>query len=288
MKNLTIFRSPKGWTPDLSKLNSNLSTPGKLGYSWKILREGLPYIRVAGNILLTLEFQSKLIPAQVVNAELKKQLEKIEADQGYKVGKKQKHDIKEAIIIKLHEQAFVTSKCTNVWINTEHDLLCIETTSQNVADEVISRLIHDLEYSGRPIITTKKPVSFMRQIIADTVIGNFELGESCVLVADGHKTINFKNEALNTKEVKNYMAEGRFPKKLELSLNSGKAIFTIDENLKISKIVLPDITNEIGEFETNEDFFDSTFTIRAGQCIEVINALLSALGEQLPINDVEA
>ena len=82
MKNLTIYRSQAGWVPNLEDLQSNLSIPGKLGYSWKILRDGLPYIPVGENILLTLEFQSKLIPVQVVNAELKKQLEKIEADQG--------------------------------------------------------------------------------------------------------------------------------------------------------------------------------------------------------------
>ncbi len=285
MKNLTIYRSQAGWVPNLEDLQSNLSIPGKLGYSWKILRDGLPHIRVGGNILLTLEFQSKLIPAQVVNAELKKQLEKIEADQGYKAGKKQKFDIKQTIIMKLHEQAFVTSKLTNVWINIEHDLMCIETTSESLADEVIARLIRDLKYSGRPVITTTKPMAFIRQIISEVFVDNFALGESCVLVADGQKSINFKNERLDTKAVANYLAEGRFPKKLELSLDSGKATFTIDESLKISKIVLPDITNERGEFETEEDFFDSTFTIRAGQCVEIINALMSTLEEQLLIKE---
>lgn len=288
MKNLTVCRSKKGWIPDLEKLQSNLSVPGKLGRSWKILREGLPYIRVGENILLTLEFKSKLIPAQVVNSELKKELEKIESFQGYKAGKTQKRDIKEAVISKLYEQAFVTSRCTNVWINTKHDLLCIETTSTNLSDEVISLLIRDLEFSGRPMITQIKPKAFMRQIIADVVIGNLELGECCVLSAEGQKTIHFKNEILNTKEVRNYMAEGRFPKKLELSMNDGECIFTIDENLKISKITLPDIKNEKGDNETAEDFFDSTFTIRSGQCVAIISELLSTLGEQLIINDVAA
>jgi recombination associated protein RdgC len=288
MKNLTVFRSSKDWKPDFEKLNSNLSVPGKLGYSWKILREGLPYIKVAENIMLTLEFQSKLIPTQVINVELKKELEKIETLQGYRAGKKQKRDIKEAIIIKLHEQAFVTSRCINVWINTKYDLMCIETISQSVSDDVISRLIKDLEYQGRPINTTIKPVAFMRQIISEVFIDNFSLGESCVLVADGQKSINFKNERLDTTEVSNYLINGRKPKKLELSFDSGRAIFTIDENLRISKIVLPDITNERGEFETDEDYFDSTFTIRAGQCIEIINELLDQLGEEDESNEAAA
>jgi len=288
MKNLMAYRSQADWVPNLEKLQSNLSVPGKLGYSWKILREGLPYIRVGENILLTLEFQSKLMPAQVVNAELKKELEKIEALQGYKAGKKQKRDIKEAVIIKLHEQAFVTSRCTNVWINTKHDLLCIETTSTNLADEIIKFLIRDLEFSGRPVITNTKPTAFMRQIISDVVIGAFELGESCVLSADGQKTIHFKNEILDTREVRNYLDEGRSPKKLELSMSGGAAIFTIDENLKISKIILPDIKNERSYNETAEDYFDSTFTILSSQCVEIITELLSTLGEQLLINDVAA
>jgi len=280
MKNLTIFRTSKEWKPDFEKLNENLSIPGKLGYSWKILREGLPYITVGENRLLTIEFQSKLIPTQVINLELKKELERIETLQGYKVGKKQKNDIKEAVIMKLHQQAFVTSRFTNVWMNTKHDLLCIETTSQSVSDDAISLLVKDLGHSGRPIVTTRGTKEFMRQMIDEVVINDFELGGSCVLSAPGQKTIHYKNESLDTVAVRNYLAEGRIPIKLELSFRGDEAIFTIDENLKISKISLPDIKNERSEGETEEDYFDSTFTIMAGQCIEIINALIEQLGEQ--------
>jgi recombination associated protein RdgC len=280
MKNLTIFRSQKNWKPAFEKLNENLSIPGKLGYSWKVLRDGLPYITVGENHLLTLEFQSKLIPTQVINAELKKHLEMIEGQQGYKAGKKQKRDIKEAIIMKLQEQAFVTSRFINVWINTKHDLLCIETTSQNVADDAIPLLVRDLGYSGKPIVTTRGTKEFMRKMIDEVVLNDFELGSSCVLSAPGEKTIHYKNESLDTVAVRNYLAEGRNPTKLELSFRGDEAIFTIDENLKISKISLPDIKNERSEGETEEDYFDSTFTILAGQCIEIINALIEQLGEQ--------
>lgn len=39
MKNLTIFRSTASWVPNLEGLSENLSVPGKLGYSWKVLGE---------------------------------------------------------------------------------------------------------------------------------------------------------------------------------------------------------------------------------------------------------
>jgi len=120
----------------------------------------------------------------------------------------------------------------------------------------------------------------MRKMIDEVVLNDFELGSSCVLSALGEKTIHYKNESLDTVAVRNYLAEGRNPTKLELSFRGDEAIFTIDENLKISKISLPDIKNERSEGETEEDYFDSTFTIMAGQCIEIINALIEQLGEQ--------
>lgn len=136
MKNLTIFRSEKGWEPNFGLLNNNLSIPGKLGYAWKALRDNNPFITVGSNHLIMCEKQEKLLPAQVVDKELKARIDQIEKDQGYKVGKKQKRDLKEQIIEALYVKAFTVSKLVNVWINTEHDLLCIETTSTNVADDV--------------------------------------------------------------------------------------------------------------------------------------------------------
>lgn len=289
MKNLTIFRSTASWVPNLEGLSENLSVPGKLGYSWKVLREGLPYIRVGDNIFLTVEHQKKLIPSSVINAELKLRSEKMEAEQGYKVGKKQKHDLKEAILIELNEKAFVTSKLINVWINTKENLLCIETTSGAIVDDIIPLLIRNLGFTGRSLDTERLPIAFMTTLIIDGVDREFECGNSCVLqdIAGG-KFIAYKNENLDTEEVATYVKTGKRPEKLEISFKVGLTYFTLDKNLMISKISIMDKEINKDSYETPEDYFDAEFAIRAGTCIEIINALLEVLGEQKLIEEKDA
>lgn len=289
MKNLTIYRSHPSWTLDLEKLDSNLSIPGKLGYSWKILREGLPYIKVGDNILLCCELQKKLLPASVANAEANDRRRAVEEAQGYKMGKKQFRDLKESVIKELWDRAFVTSKFINVWINTKERLLCIETTSNSLADDVMRRLIMDFGYVGRHLETNISPHRLMLTMLDQRTDENlFGLGRSCIL--DAHEpgqSISFKNELIDTEEFRNYL-NGRVPKKLELTMNDGDLAFTIDKCLVISKIKYTAMTTEQSESETPEDYFDATFTLCAGQCVQIINALVNAMGGDATVFDEKA
>ena len=153
MRNLTVYRSKKCWIPRLELLKEHISIPGNVGYAWKELRNGNPFVQVGNNILLECEKQEKLLPASVINKELGVQCEKLEKFQGHKVGKKQKRDLKEQVIAELYAKAFVTSKLINVWINTENDLLCIETTSSTIADDVYILICKHLGHNGRPLLS---------------------------------------------------------------------------------------------------------------------------------------
>lgn len=284
MKNLTIFRSEKGWKPNFELLNNNLSVAGKLGYAWKDLRDNNPFITVGANHMITCEKQEKLLPNQVIEKELKARIEQIEKDQGYKVGKKQKRDLKEQIIEALYVKAFTVIKLVNVWINTEHDLLCIETTSTNVADDVIAHLIRDLEWRGHRLETNMSTKTFMIGILAnDAFASNFGVGENCVLesITESGSRITYKNEFIEDDRVKEYINQGRRTLAMELHFLD-QCRFTLKENLVISKITLQDIITEDGEHETENDRFDAEFTIRAGQCINLINELIAVLGEKGP------
>ncbi|MDC8446068.1 MAG: recombination-associated protein RdgC [Nitrosomonas sp.] len=287
MKNLTIFRTEKGWKPDFDLLKNNLSMPDKLGFGWKVLRNDEPVITVGGNNLITLEKQEKLLPKQVIENELKLRIyQQIEEEQGYKVGKKMKRDLKEQITESLYAKAFTVSKFFNVWINTEHDLMCVETTSESAAEDVLKFLIRDFGWSGKRFNTFNHIESFMRGLIVgdDSIPEIFSLGRSCVLQDrdESGKKITYKNESLDTGIVSNYVMEGKRPVKLEISLHSGDegCFFTIDNKFIISKITLANLIEDHSEFDTDDDYFDNEFAIRSGQCLQIINSLIETLGEE--------
>jgi len=284
MKNLTIYKSEKGWKPNFELLRNNLSIPGKIGFGWQLMRDDNPVITVGSNHLIVCEKQEKLLPASVINQELKIRIAQIETEQGYKVGKKMKRDLKEQITEELYVKAFTVSKFYNVWINTDHDLMCIETTSESVADNVMSQLIKDLDWRGNRFVTNRPADFLMRQLILsdDSSVGNFSLGASCVLQDrdENGKKITYENESLNSGVVSNYVMEGKKPVKLEVMIDGGECIFTIDNNYVISKITLPDIVENRSDFDTDDDYFDNQFAISAGQCIGIINALIETLDSE--------
>ncbi len=292
MKNLTVFRSPKGWLPDLENLREVISIPGNVGYAWKELRNGDPFIETGNNIMLVCEKQEKLLPASVVNRELKLRADDLCKRLGVtRLTKSQLRDLKEQLISELYAKAFITSKYINVWINTEHDFLCIETTSSAVADDVWTRLYKHIGYEGAILRFANSVESFMRQLILadDSSIDNFSLGRGCVLedAEANSKKITYKNESLDTGVVSNYVLQGKRPVKLEIVLGTDECFFTIDNKSVISKITLPDLVEDRSEFDTDDDYFDSEFTIRSGQCLKIINEFISTLGEQQPLSEQE-
>jgi len=292
MKNLTIYRSQKGWVPDLERLRDEISFPGRIGYAWKELRNGDPFIGVGKNIMLVCEKQEKLLPTSVINRELK-----IRADDLCKrlevkrLTKKQLGELKDQVIVELYAKAFVTSKLINVWINTEHDLLCVESTSTKLVDDVMTRIYKHLGYEGAILRFGSSVEMFMRRLILDedSSIDNFSLGRSCVLedIEAKSKRITYKNEYLDNAVVSNYVLQGKRPVKLEIVLGSDECFFTIDAKSMISKITLPDLVEDRSEFDTDDDYFDNEFTIRSGQCLKIINDLIGTLGEQLPLDEQE-
>lgn len=293
MKNLTVFRSPKGWVPDLEKLREEISLPGRIGYAWKELRNGDPFIEVGKNIMLVCEKQEKLLPASVINRELKLRADDLcKRLDVKKLTKRQLAELKDQVTAELYAKAFVTSKSINVWINTEHDLLCVESTSSALVDDVLMQIYKHLGYEGAILRFGSSVEAFMRRLILDddSSIDNFSLGRSCVLedAEAKSKRITYKNEHLDTVAVTSYVLQGKRPVKLEMVLGTDECFFTIDNKSMISKITLPDLVEDRSEFNTDDDYFDNEFTIRSGQCLKIINELISTLGEQLPLSEDKA
>jgi len=291
MKNLTIYRSPKGWVPELERLREEISVPGKIGYAWKESRNCDPFIEVGQNIMLVCEKQEKLLPTSVIQRELKlRAADLCKRLDVAKLTKRQLTELKDQVTAELYAKAFVTSKSINVWINTEHDLVCIETTSGAVADDVWARLFKHLGYTGTLLrFAYSVEAMLMRGLILndDSSVDNFSLGRSCVLedAEENIKKITYKNESLDTGVVRDYVLRGKRPVKLEIVLGADECFFTIDNKSVISKITLPDLTEDRSEFNTDDDYFDNEFTIRSGQCLKIINELIGTLGEQQQLND---
>ncbi|MEC7030307.1 MAG: recombination-associated protein RdgC [Pseudomonadota bacterium] len=89
---------------------------------------------------LTARLDNKLLPANVVKDVLAEKLVEQEAMQGYPPTSKQRRLMKDEVTLDLLPKAFVVSKFVNIVIDSEQQILMVDTTSASVKDAVIDLL----------------------------------------------------------------------------------------------------------------------------------------------------
>lgn len=105
------------------------------------LGEEQPLVITQGNYLwMRARIDQKLLPQTVVNEVLLEKMAEQEAMQGYPPTSKQRKLLKEDITLDLLPKAFIVSKYINVMIDTQNQLLILDTTSANIKDSVIDLL----------------------------------------------------------------------------------------------------------------------------------------------------
>lgn len=296
LKNLTIFRIQSGWKPDVSHMRNHVSVLNELGHRWKIIRDNSPVIDVKNQILLTMETQEKLIPASVVKKELDIRIAnfvKSTGDEDLARTKKFRRDMKEAVLEGLWTQAFVTSKFTNIWLDSDLGFLCIDSTSEARIIEAL-KLMHKSSFPEMHRIETKYDVgATMHKLMLsdDQSELDFTVGRSCEIVDAGNKSIKYKNEPLDTEEVCNHLMNGKHVKRLELC-HDNRIVFTLHDSMQISKLTLLNIEKESvdddEEPETAEQIFDSEFFISAIEYSTLIVAIIGALGGEVEREEKDA
>ncbi len=75
-----------------------------------------------------------------INRFAKERVADIEAQQGYKVGRKEMKNLKEAIIEELLPRAFAIQRTTYAWLDAIHGRLVIDAASAVKAEELLEFL----------------------------------------------------------------------------------------------------------------------------------------------------
>lgn len=82
--------------------------------------EGEPFVHRSGQqLLISLGLEKKLLPSTVINQFTKARAAEIEEREGYKPGRKQMKEIKEAVTDELLPRAFAIRSRINAWIDLE-------------------------------------------------------------------------------------------------------------------------------------------------------------------------
>ena len=297
-KNIFIYRLPTDCTITAATLQEKLvlkplqpcSGVDKQSRGWVSCRGDDRLVHVANQqTLFALGVEQKLLPASIINRFAKERIADIEAQQGYKVGRKEKKDIKEAVTEELLPRAFAIQRTTYAWLDPANGRLIIEAASSAKADELLEQLSKTVDDLPVKLLHTElSPVAAMTDWLAgEAAPAGFTIDRELELRATGESkaTVRYANHALEGEEILAHIASGKRATRLGLTWND-RISFVLTEQLQIKRLEFLDIIKEESTTlsDTDEEMFDLDFTLMTGELARMLTDLTEALGGEVSNN----
>ena len=291
-KNLQIYRLPPKWLMPAGTLEEILAKHPLqpcMGMSttsrgWVSPRGDQQLVASHGkNLLIALGVEQKILPAAVINQTALERAEKLEKQQGYKVGKKQMRDLKEQIMTELLPRAFSRRRSTRAWLSPNDGWLVVDAASAGKAEELTEQLRNTLGEFPISLLTTKlSPITAMSGWLAGTdAPGRFIIDQDCELRgADESKpTVRYVRHDLGGKDVVTHINDGKVATKLGLNWNE-RISLVLHEQHQVKRVRFLDIDkNREGDQSQNpEEQFDADFALMTGEFSKLLADLVEALG----------
>lgn len=291
-KNIFIYRLPADFSISANELQEKLAQKplmpcsglDKQSRGWVSCRGDDRLVHVANKqILFALGVEQKLLPASIINRFAKEKAADIEAQQGYKPGRKQLKDIKLAVADELLPRAFALQRTTYAWLDLANGRLVIEAASAAKADELLEQLGKTVDNFPLQMLQTElSPVAAMTDWLAsEQAPGGFSIDRELELRSNdaGKATVRYANHALEGKEILAHIANGKRVTRLGMTWND-RISFVLNENLQLKRIdFLEIIKEESSKVADNEDeMFELDFTLMTGELAKMLADLTRVLG----------
>ena len=296
-KNAFIYRlaSQNSITPDVlnEKLASRPLLPcsglDKQSRGWVPCHSEKLVHSVNKQILFALGVEQKLLPTTIINRFAKERAAEIEAQQGYKVGRKEMKELKESITEELLPRAFSLQRTTYAWLDIVNGYLVIDAASSARVEELLELMNKSLDnLPFKQLHTAISPVAAMTDWLAgNNAPAGFTIDRELELRATGESkaTIRYANHELEGEEILKHIAAGKRVTRLGLTWND-RISFVLTEQMQIKRIEFLDIIkNESTEMAENADeLFELDFTLMKGELAKMLADLTNALGDEVAIS----
>jgi recombination associated protein RdgC len=295
-RNLQIYRLPRPWAITAEQLEQQLARapfvattgtdPASRG--WVAPRDGALVHAANGHWLIRLKTEKRLLPASVVNGEVRDRAKKLEELQGYAPGRKALRELRERVVEELLPKSHPVQNATFVWIDPRAGWLCVDAGTSAKAGAVIDHLRHCLDDFPLALAHTLiSPQSAMADWLAGEAPDGFTIDRDCELKACGEDkaSVAFKRHPLSDEwagEIKEHLAAGKLPTKLALTWDD-RISFVLTEKFEAKRLAFLDLLREEAEqnAEMADDQFDADFALMTGELSRFLPRLVEVLGGEV-------
>jgi recombination associated protein RdgC len=300
-KNLMLYRLAPDWSATEAQIEAGLAkapftecgATQQRSLGWVSPRgeeHGVLIEAIAGQWLLQLMIESKVVPGSVVKRQVDALAVQVEKQTGRKPGKKQRNELKDQALLDLLPMAFTKRGAIKVWIAPAERLLVIDAGSASRADEVLSALSEALPGLSATLINTAlSPAAAMAEwLVSGEAPAGFTIDRDCELkAADGEKpVVRYARHALDIAEIREHIQAGKQPTRLALTWQ-GRVSFMLTEGGQIKKVSFLDGVFE-GQQGKGDAGFDADAAIATGELAPLIGDLLDALGGEQTFGEASA
>lgn len=294
-KNLRLFHLLEPFSLSEDELNAQLHAkafqpcgshdPTSLGWASPLGRgsEKLAH-EVGGCLMICARQEDKLLPASVITETLEEQVDAIESEEGRKIARRERSDLRDEIIFQLLPKAFARSTRIFVMIDKQNGWILVDVSSQSKAESVLSLLRETLgSLPVRPIEVEISPSSVLTEwLLQPGKHPDFVVTDSCELrdtVEEGG-IIRCKGQDLTADEVQAHLAAGKQVFKLAVEWDE-RISCMIESDLALKRIKFLDIIQEeAADVQTEDEIaqYDVAFSLMSLEFRRLIPRLVDLFG----------
>lgn len=290
-KNLSVYRIPVG-PIDTNALESSLTENARLpcapsapqSIGWIPPRDGGAFVHAVNNqILIALGADVKLLPTSVVNQFAAEKAEMIEKEEGRRVGRKERLELRENATLELLPRAFIRRRTTFCWIDPINGWIVVDAAAPAKAEEVLGHLRIAFDFPVTLLRVKKSPIASMTGWVSDGgAPDGFSIDQDLKLCSEESAEVRYVKHPLEGEDIAHHIAAGKVATSLAMTWND-RISFVLTDTMTIKRLTFLDIIKEAstGQAETAEDQFDIDFVIMAGEVAQLLSSLVSALGGEV-------
>ena len=232
-------------------------------------------------MLIALKREEKVLPSAAIKHKLDEQVVKIQTAEGRNVGRKEKHELREAIIDDLLPKALIKSSRTYGLFAGEW--LFVDTANRRKAENLLTKLREAL--GGLPAqhpVTRQSPASLMTNwLLQGEAQGRFVLDYDVTLVGAGDVApkVKISRKDLTAEDVVQHAQNGMTVTELGLVWND-RVAFILTQDLTLKRIQWLDVVQEEaeGSCDDAESMAYATQLLMAAALSVILGELVDLLG----------
>ena len=293
-RNLQLYRLPANWDMTADRLAEQLGrlmfrpcgSQDLATHGWISPVQDQLVFSVDGQWLISLCVETRILPASVINQETEERAKKFEAQQGFKPGRKQMKEIKEAVMQELLPRAFTRRSKVYAWIDPKAGYLAVDSSSRSAAEPLIETLHKALDELPLKLINTERsPAASMTDWLAGGEAPDaFTIDQDGELraVTDEASAVRYVHHSLEGHEIREHIASGKQVSKLALTFDD-RLSFILTDKFDIKRLQPLDTLTESDSHDslTREEQFQADFALMTGELRRLIPALIEALGGEV-------